>query len=137
MGYSRQQIAARIGVYIRQYPRIECGERDIRYASMKPGLSICAVLRIDPLVQVSGGEFKRMDRADEAKFEDATGRTLLESCLYFAAAIELLSMTSVKCNEIQESSPRLHDFQELELVKNEANELKRVEHAETDENIQE
>ena len=78
MGYSQQQIATLIGVHIRQYQRIECGERDIRYASMKLGLSICAVLGIDPLVLVFGGEFKRMNPADEENFEDTTGRTLLE-----------------------------------------------------------
>ena len=78
MGYSQQQVATIIGVHVRQYQRIECGERDIRYASMKLGLSICAVLGIDPLVLVFGGEFKRMSLADEEKFEDATGRTLLD-----------------------------------------------------------
>lgn len=78
MGYSQQQVATLIGVHIRQYQRIECGERDIRYASMKLGLSICAVLGIDPLVLVFDGEFKRMNPADEENFEDATGRTLLE-----------------------------------------------------------
>lgn len=78
MGYSQQQISTLIGVHIRQYQRIECGERDIRYASMKLGLSICAVLGIDPLVLVFGGEFKRMNLVDEENFEDATGRTLLE-----------------------------------------------------------
>ena len=78
LGYSQQQVATLIGVHIRQYQRIECGERDIRYASMKLGLSICAVLGIDPLVLVFGGEFKRMNPADEENFEDATERTLLE-----------------------------------------------------------
>lgn len=78
IGYSQQQVATLIGVHIRQYRRIECGERDIRYASMKLGLSTCAVLGIDPLVLVFGGEFKRMNPADEENFEDATGGTLLE-----------------------------------------------------------
>ena len=45
---------------------------------MKLGLSICAVLGIDPLVLVFGGEFKRMNPADEEYFENTTGRTLLE-----------------------------------------------------------
>ena len=55
MGYSQQQVASIIGVHVRQYQRIECGERDIRYASMKLGLSICTVLGIDPLALVFGG----------------------------------------------------------------------------------
>ena len=78
MGYSQQQVATIIGVHVRQYQRIECGERDIRYASMKLGLSICAVLGIDPLVMVFGGDFKRMNPEDEEYFENPTGRTLLE-----------------------------------------------------------
>ena len=77
MGYSQQQVATIIGVHVRQYQRIECGERDIRYASMKLGLSICVVLGIDPLVLVFGGEFKRMSLADEENFDDPTERTLL------------------------------------------------------------
>ncbi len=77
-GYSQQQVASLIGVHIRQYQRIECGERDIRYASMKLGLSICAVLEIDPMVLVFGGDFKKMNPADEVYFENTTGRTLLK-----------------------------------------------------------
>ena len=77
MGYSQQQVATIIGVHVRQYQRIECGERDIRYASMKLGLSICAVLGIDPLVLIFGGDFRRMNPEDEENFENPTGRTLL------------------------------------------------------------
>ena len=77
MGYSQQQVATIIGVHVRQYQRIECGDRDIRYTSMKLGLSICVVLGIDPLVLVFGGEFKRMSLADEENFDDPTERTLL------------------------------------------------------------
>ena len=73
MGYSQQQVATLIGVHVRQYQRIEFGERDIRCASMKLGLAICAVLGIDPLVLVFGGEFKRMNPADEENFEDNAG----------------------------------------------------------------
>lgn len=78
MGYSQQQVATIIGVHIRQYQRIECGERDIRFASMKLGLSICALLGIDPLVLVFGGDFQPLKTNDEENFPNATGRTLLE-----------------------------------------------------------
>jgi transcriptional regulator with XRE-family HTH domain len=78
MGYSQQQVATIIGVHVRQYQRIECGERDIRYASMKLGLSICTVLGIDPLVLVFGGEFQLVSPRDEGNFPDTTARTLLE-----------------------------------------------------------
>lgn len=77
MGYSQQHVATIIGVHVRQYQRIEYGERDIRYASMKLGLSICAVLGIDPLVLVFGGDFKTMDPDYEDYLPDATERTLL------------------------------------------------------------
>lgn len=77
MGYSQQQVATIIGVNIRQYQRIECGERDIRYTCMKIGLAICAVLGIDPLTLVFGGEFTLMNPVDEENFENPTGRTLL------------------------------------------------------------
>lgn len=77
MGYSQQQVATIIGVHVRQYQRIECGERDIRYASMKLGLSICAVLGIDPLVLVFGSDFKTLDPDYEDYLPDATERTLL------------------------------------------------------------
>jgi len=59
MGYT-QQVATLIGVHIKAYRRLEYGERDIRNASMKIGLAICAVLCIDPMLLVFGGEFKAM-----------------------------------------------------------------------------
>ncbi len=57
MGYSQQQIAALLGIHIKQYQRFEYGERDIRHASMKMGLAICAVLGIDPFLLVFGQDF--------------------------------------------------------------------------------
>ncbi len=58
MGYSQQQVAALIGVHVRQYQRLECGERHMKNASMKVGLAVCAVLGIDPFVLVFGGSFE-------------------------------------------------------------------------------
>ena len=57
MGYSQQRIAALLGIQIKQYQRLESGERDIRHASMQLGLGICAVLGIDPFLLVFGQEF--------------------------------------------------------------------------------
>ena len=45
-------------MHIRAYQRLEYGERDIRNASMKIGVAICAVLGLDPLTLVFGGEFE-------------------------------------------------------------------------------
>ena len=57
MGYSQLEVATLVGIQIRQYQRFEYGERDIRHASMKLGLSICAVLGIDPFLLVFGQDF--------------------------------------------------------------------------------
>ena len=57
MGYSQLEVAPLVGIQIRQYQRFEYGERDIRHASMKLGLSICAVLGIEPFLLVFGQDF--------------------------------------------------------------------------------
>ncbi len=55
-GYSQQMVANRTGIDRRLYQRLEHGERDIRRASMRTGLSICEVLEIDPFLLVFGHE---------------------------------------------------------------------------------
>ena len=60
IGYSQQEVANVIGVHIKQYQRLEYGERDIRNCSMKTGLAVCAVLGIDPFDLVFGGEFESL-----------------------------------------------------------------------------
>ncbi len=57
MGYSQLEVATLVGIQIKQYQRFEYGERDIRHASMKMGLAICAVLGIDPFLLVFGQDF--------------------------------------------------------------------------------
>ena len=51
-GFTQQQVAVLIGVHVKAYQRLEYGERDIKNASMKIGLAICAVLSIDPFVLI-------------------------------------------------------------------------------------
>ena len=60
MGYSQQNVATIIGVNIRQYQRLENGERPFRNASMKIGLAVCAVLGIDPYEITFGAEFEEL-----------------------------------------------------------------------------
>lgn len=48
MGYSQQEVATMLGVHIRQYQRLEYGERSIASTNMKLGLSVCVILNIDP-----------------------------------------------------------------------------------------
>ena len=47
-GMSQQQVADAAGITLRQYQRFESGERSMSSASMRIGLSICHVLRLDP-----------------------------------------------------------------------------------------
>ena len=53
MRYSQQQVATLIGVHIRQYQRIEYGERPIGSINMRFGLAVCAILEINPFDLVS------------------------------------------------------------------------------------
>lgn len=51
-GLSQQQLATLLGVHIRQYQRLEYGERSIRKVNMGLGLSLCRTLGIDPFLLV-------------------------------------------------------------------------------------
>jgi len=55
-GYSQQMVSEMTGIDLRQYQRLEHGERDIRRASMRTGLSICKALDIDPFQLVPDHE---------------------------------------------------------------------------------
>ncbi len=65
LGYSQQQVATRVGIHIRQYQRLEYGERDVRNVTMTQGLALCSVLKIDPYLLVFDGPY----RAGEASGE--------------------------------------------------------------------
>ena len=45
---TQQQVADAAHIQTRQYQRLENGERNISGASMRIGLSVCAVLKLDP-----------------------------------------------------------------------------------------
>ncbi len=47
-GLTQQQVADLAGIQLRQYQRLESGERSIRGASLKIALSICSALQLDP-----------------------------------------------------------------------------------------
>ena len=47
-GLSQQQMPVIAGVHIRQYPRLEYGERSGGNVKMGFGLAVCAILEIDP-----------------------------------------------------------------------------------------
>ena len=48
LGLTQQQVADKAKIQLRQYQRVESGERHIRGASARIMLAICAVLKIDP-----------------------------------------------------------------------------------------
>lgn len=50
---TQQQVADAAHIQLRQYQRLESGERSMASASMRIGLSICAVLKLDPYRFVS------------------------------------------------------------------------------------
>ena len=54
---SQQAVANMAYLNLREYQRVEMGERSMDRLSMRTGLSICAVLGIDPIDIVFDGEF--------------------------------------------------------------------------------
>ena len=59
-GYTQQQVADKAGIQLRQYQRFESNERGLSGASMRIGLSVCSVLKLDP--------YEVMPNADRDKF---------------------------------------------------------------------
>ena len=47
-GYSQQQVAVIASVHVRQYQRLEYGERARKSINMRLGLAVCAILEINP-----------------------------------------------------------------------------------------
>ena len=64
-GYTQQEVATKAGIQIKAYQRLEYGERDIRNASMRIGLSVCTVLGIDPVALVLGNKKQRQRSASD------------------------------------------------------------------------
>lgn len=48
LGLTQQQVADRAGIKLVQYQRFERGERSMASASLRIGLAICDVLKLDP-----------------------------------------------------------------------------------------
>lgn len=48
MGLSQQAVADAAGINIRQYQRLESGERAMSSTSLRIGLAICDALKLDP-----------------------------------------------------------------------------------------
>ena len=65
-GLSQQQVATLIGVHIRQYQRLEYGERSLEAVCMRFGLAVCAILELDPFEMVPwpSGEWELVPREE-------------------------------------------------------------------------
>ena len=48
MGMTQQEVADKAGILLRQYQRLESGERSMASASMRIGMAVCDVLKLDP-----------------------------------------------------------------------------------------
>lgn len=48
LGMTQYQVAKAAGVNLRQYQRIESGERSMSGTSLRIGLAICKALKLDP-----------------------------------------------------------------------------------------
>lgn len=48
MGLTQQAVANAAGINIRQYQRLESGERSVSSTSLRIGLAVCDVLKLDP-----------------------------------------------------------------------------------------
>lgn len=46
---TQKQVADAAGILLRQYQKLESGERSIRGTSMRIGLSVCRALQLDPM----------------------------------------------------------------------------------------
>ncbi len=56
LGLSQQQVAKASKLQLRQYQRIESGERNLETATLRTALAICAVLKLDPYTFFPEGE---------------------------------------------------------------------------------
>lgn len=48
LGMTQQAVADAAGITLRQYQRLESGERSMSSASLRIGLAVCDVLQLDP-----------------------------------------------------------------------------------------
>ncbi len=71
MGYSQQHVATMVGMQIRQYQRLEYGEREIYRVGFRAGLALCASLHLDPIDLVFGDN---PDLLNELRNQLAIGR---------------------------------------------------------------
>lgn len=87
MGFSQQQVATLAGVHIRQYQRIEYGERSMGSINMRLALQYALSWRSTPLIwspsrRTGGKSSHRMKSIPWVNLRITTGRTLLGLKMY-------------------------------------------------------
>ncbi len=70
LGISQQQVATMAGVHIRQYQRLEYGERTMQNINMRLGLTVCAILEINPFDIVPSAKDGWPTSSFEERFHD-------------------------------------------------------------------
>ena len=80
LGLTQQQVADRAGILIRQYQRLESGERSLDSTSFRIGLNVCYALQIDPRFYCEARIKEAGQQAREAKITESRRRGRGLSC---------------------------------------------------------
>lgn len=76
LGLTQQEVADRAKINIRQYQRLENGERSIYSSSFRIGLNVCHALKIDPMFYCSlAHKEQEIDTTPEAPIADGIRET--------------------------------------------------------------
>lgn len=81
LGLSQQQVAKGAKLQLRQYQRIESGERNLETATLRTALAICAVLKLDPYTFFPEGEI--MNKFCEINREPSSTSDMEETLTVF------------------------------------------------------
>lgn len=80
LGMTQQQVADKAGINIRQYQRFESGERSFYSTTLRIGLNICYVLKIDPFYYCTIQSQKQVTDVSMDFEEDRSGHVQANSC---------------------------------------------------------
>ena len=72
LGLTQQQVADRARINIRQYQRLESGERSLDSTSFRIGLNVCHALQIDPRFYCEVRHREKIQQAGEQNLQNVT-----------------------------------------------------------------
>ena len=76
-GLSQQQLATELDIQVRQYQRLEYGERPFSSVNIQVGLKLCLILQIDPYDLVFGERCKpKLNAQVQSKSTGENGRNV-------------------------------------------------------------